>query len=230
MPRIARVVAVGLPHHITQRGNYRKPIFIDDSDRRKYLSFLQFESTRYGLAILAYCLMPNHIHVIGLPKTRESMAQVFKCVNMKYAQYFHQRTQRGAGHLWQGRFFSCVMDESYLIACARYIERNPVRAKMVQSPCDWPWSSAGIHSGLDRQDPLGVMKLFEFVGVSMGDWREFIESKEHPAQVKAIKEHTIKGRPLGNDHFIGNLEEKLGRVLKLKTRGRPKKEMTQLVK
>lgn len=230
MPRIARVVAVGFPHHITQRGNYRKPIFIDDDDRRKYLSFLQLESQRHGLEILGFCLMPNHIHVIGLPKAPQSMAQVFKYVNMKYAQYFHRRTQAGAGHLWQGRFFSCVMDESYLVACARYIERNPVRARMVQRPSDWPWSSARIHSGLDSHDPLGIMKLFEYVSVSMEHWREFIEAKDHPAEVEVIKEHTIKGRPLGNSSFIGALEEKLGRILKPGKRGRPRKEMTQLIK
>ena len=169
--------------------------------------------------------MPNHIHVIGVPKTPESMAQVFKYVNMKYAQYFHRRTKVGSGHLWQGRFFSCVMDEAYLVACARYIERNPVRARMVRSPCDWPWSSARIHSGLDQHDPLGVMKLFESVSVSMEHWREFIEAKDQLDQIKAVKEHTVKGRPLGSGRFIEELEEKLGRLLKPKTRGRPKKEM-----
>jgi putative transposase len=230
MPRIARVVAVGEPHHITQRGNYRKPIFIDDHDRRKYLSFLQFESARYGLEILAYGLMDNHVHVIALPKTLESMAHVFKYVNMKYAQYFHQRTQAGSGHLWQGRFFSCVMDETYLVACARYIERNPVRAKMVAKPCEWRWSSARIHSGLEKRDPLGVVKLFDYVGVSRRDWREFIEAEDHPTDIEAIKEHTIIGRPLGSASFIDRLEEKLGRVLKPKTRGRPKKEIGQATK
>lgn len=161
MPRIARVVAVGYPHHITQRGNYRQPIFAGEEDHRKYLSLIQLESERYGLEILAYCLMPNHVHVIGLPKTPETMAQVFKYVNMKYAQYFHRRTGARIGHLWQGRFFSCAMDETYTIACARYIERNPVRAGIVREPCQWKWSSARLHSGMREEDPLGVMRFFE---------------------------------------------------------------------
>jgi putative transposase len=230
MPRIARVVAVGFPHHITQRGNYRGPVFINDDDRVKYLSLLQFESARYGLDILVYCLMPNHIHVIGVPQASDSMARVFKYVNMKYAQYFHRRTKRGTGHLWQGRFFSCVMDEAYLVACARYIERNPVRAKMVKTPCGFPWSSARIHSGLEQHDPLSVLKLFDFVGITKSHWLEFSEAKDDPVQITALKEHTIKGRPLGGDSFVSRLEQKLGRFLRPKMRGRPKKEKVQLMK
>src|SRR3989338_9543184 len=110
MPRIARVVAVGYPHHITQRGNYRQDIFLDDQDREYYLVLLKKESASYDLELLAYCLMTNHVHLIGVPHEEDSLAQVFKYVNMKYAQYFNQKCRSGVGHLWQGRFFSCVLD------------------------------------------------------------------------------------------------------------------------
>ena len=130
MPRIARVVAIGYPHHITQRGNYRQNLFVEDTDREKYLTFIQAESKRYGLQIIAYCLMTNHVHFIGVPESEDSMGNVFKYVNMKYSQYFNKKV--GArGHLFQGRFFSSVMDERHTIACVRYIERNPVRAKIM---------------------------------------------------------------------------------------------------
>ena len=128
MPRIGRVVAVGYPHHITQRGNYRQKIFSSDADRKKYLSFLKKESKQYGLLILAYCLMPNHVHFIGLPSKEDSMAMVFKYTHMKYSQYYNKKMSM-QGHLFQGRFFSSVMDELYTITCARYIERNPIRKK-----------------------------------------------------------------------------------------------------
>ena len=89
MPRIARVVVKGYPHHITQRGNYKQPIFIDDADRDKYLSLIKSESKQYGLMLLAFCLMDNHVHFIGIPDHEESMCRVFKYTNMKYSQYFH---------------------------------------------------------------------------------------------------------------------------------------------
>ena len=104
MPRIARVVSQGYPHHITQRGNYRQKIFSVDTDYAKYLSFVESESKRYGLKILAYCLMPNHVHFIAVPQSEDSMGKVFKYVNMKYSQCYNKKIG-ASGHLFQGRFF-----------------------------------------------------------------------------------------------------------------------------
>lgn len=223
MPRIGRVVAVEYPHHITQRGNYRQKIFADDTDRKKYISLLKDESKRYGLIILAYCLMPNHVHFIGVSKREDSMGKTFKYVNMKYSQYYNRR-MKVAGHLFQGRFFSCIMDERHTIACARYIERNPVRAKIVKRPCAWKWSSANLHCGIDRDDELGVKKLFDYVDREQKGWKEFIEAPDNPDDLKQIREQTRKGRPLGSNDFVERLERKLNRMLKLKPKGRPKKK------
>jgi len=104
MPRIARIVAVGYPHHITQRGNYQQKIFANDADRKEYLSFLKKESKKYGLAILAYCFMSNHVYFIGISEREDSMGEVFKYAHMKYSQYYNKKT-RAVGHLFQGRFF-----------------------------------------------------------------------------------------------------------------------------
>jgi len=120
------------PHHITQRGNYRQKIFADDTDRRKYLSLLKEESKRYHLIILAYYLMSNHVHFMAIPQREDSMGEVFKYTNMRYSQYYNKKIN-ARGHLFQGRFFSCVLDERHMITCARYIERNPVR-EMVKEP------------------------------------------------------------------------------------------------
>jgi putative transposase len=222
MPRIARVVAEGYPHHITQRGNYRQKIFSIDADMEKYLILIGAESKRYELKVLAYCLMPNHIHFIVLPENNDSMGKAFKYVNMKYSQYYNKKIG-SSGHLFQGRFFSSVMDERYLIACARYIERNPVRAKMVRMPCDYKWSSARMHCGMDGQDIFGVKGLFNYADYPQKDWKKFIEEPDNIGEIKNIRDQTRRGRPLGENIFIKKLEKNLGRFLMLRPRGRPKK-------
>lgn len=221
MPRIARVVAAGYPHHITQRGNYRQKIFSGNTDRKRYLSFLKDESKRYGLTILAYCLMPNHVHFIGVPEREDSMGKVFKYAHMKYSQYYNKK-MRTTGHLFQGRFFSCILDETHTLACSRYIERNPVRAKMVDTPYLWEWSSAKIHCEIDSSDELGVNRLFNYVEKSQKSWKDFIELSDNPDEINRIREQTRKGRPLGTNAFVEKLESRLGRFLKLKPRGRPR--------
>jgi len=196
MPRIARVVAVGYPHHIAQRENYRQKIFSNDTDRKKYISLIKEESKRYNLIILAYCLMPNHVHFIAIPKKEDSMGKVFKYAHMKYS-----------GHLFQGRFFSSVMDETHTLACARYIERNPVRAKMVKKPYLYEWSSARVHCGTERLDELEVNKLFSYIEEERKTWENFIKIPDNDDEVKDIREKTGKGRPLGSNNFVEKLEK-----------------------
>ena len=140
MPRIARIVAVGLPHHITQRGNYNQNVFLDDNDRKRYAYWIQEYSAKYGLSILSFCLMQNHVHFIVIPNRGDLLAKTLNAAHMRYSQYFNKK-MRAKGHLWQGRFYSCVLDEVHLIAAARYIERNPVRANIVRKPWEWKWSA-----------------------------------------------------------------------------------------
>lgn len=223
MPRIARAVAVEYPHHITQRGNYRQKIFAADTDYKKYIALLKSEAKRYHLAIAAYCLMPNHVHFIGVPEKEDSLANVFKYVNMKYSQYYNKK-MRASGHLFQGRFFSCIMDERHTVACARYIERNPVRAKMVDKPYLWDYSSAKTHSGITKHDELGLNNLFDYIEYNQKDWKKFIELSDNPDEIKQIRESTRKGRPLGSSDFVEKLEVALNRILRLKPKGRPKKK------
>jgi len=220
MPRIARIVAAGYPHHISQRGNYQQKIFTFDTDRIKYLSLLKEESSRYHLIILAYCLMSNHVHFIVVPQSEDSLGKVFKYTNMKYSQYYNNQ-MKVSGHLFQGRFFSCILNEQHLIACARYIERNPVRANLVKESYLWPYSSAKIHCGIDKYDPLGTNQLFAYIEKEPKEWKEFIEAPDHPDEMKGIREKTRTGRPLGPNDFIERLEGQLKRVLKLKPKGRP---------
>lgn len=138
MPRIARAVAVDYPHHITQRGNYRQPVFETDEDYVRYLEWLKLYSSKYSLKIWAYCLMGNHIHFIAVPMEQDSMAKTFNTLHMRYAQYFNMRNKT-AGHLWQGRFYSCVLDERHVYAGIRYVENNPVRAHIVGKARLYRW-------------------------------------------------------------------------------------------
>ena len=222
MPHIARIVAVGLPHHITQRGNYRQDVFLDDNDRVQYLSWLKEYSTKFGLSILVYCLMQNHIHFIAIPNRKDSLSKTFNSSHMRYSQYFN-RKRKVTGHLWQGRFYSCVLDEPHLITAARYIERNPVRAGMVKKPWQWRWSSAQAHID-NKRYLINLENLFKLIDMSKDSWREFIDSEDDPQTIEDVRKYTLSGRPLGTISFIEKLEKKFGRRLRALSRGRPKKK------
>jgi len=144
MPRIARAVAKGYPHHITQRGNYRQIVFEADADYMQYLEWLKEYSNKYALAIWAYCLMGNHVHFVCVPGENDSLARTFNTLHMRYSQYVNRRRKTG-GHLWQGRFYSTILDETHVYAAVRYVENNPVRAGIVSMAEDYRWSSAWEH-------------------------------------------------------------------------------------
>jgi putative transposase len=220
MPRIARVVATGFPHHITQRGNHQQDIFLSDNDRKLYLTLVQEYSTKHDLTIYSYCLMNNHVHFIALPNQDDSLAKTFRAAHMLYAQYFN-KTYKVNGHLWQGRYFSCVLDQHHLIAATRYVERNPVHANLVKLPWEWKWSSASIHIETATTNYFQLMDLFKVINMTPDAWCEFIASAEDIDKIKDIKKHTMAGKPLGNEFFIEQLEKKLNRKLITQVRGRP---------
>jgi putative transposase len=143
MARLPRIVVVDVAHHVTQRGNARQVIFSDDADRLVYLDLLREHCQLYSLSLLGYCLMSNHVHLLAVPHTSEAMAQSLKQAHGRYATYWNAR-QSSSGHVWQGRFFSCPLDESHLWKGLRYVELNPVRARMVTAPELWKWSSAAV--------------------------------------------------------------------------------------
>lgn len=221
MPRAARLVVPGYPYHVTQRGNGRQPIFLNDEDRLKYLSWIQRYSSQYQLSLLAYCLMDNHVHFIALPTKEDSLAKTFSIAHMRYAQYFNKQNH-GSGHLWQGRFYSCLLDEMYLMAAMRYVERNPVRANLVEQPWHWPWSSAATHVGRTKAQ-ISLQSLSSVMDISVEAWKQFIELGDGVEDLKAIRQYTMTGRPLGTIAFVTKLGETLGRSLRALPRGRPKR-------
>ena len=222
MPRHARIIAQGFPHHITQRGNYRQDVFESDADRRRYLFWIEEYSRKYNLSIIAYCLMTNHVHFIVIPKDENSIARTFNTAHMCYSQYRNNKIG-ATGHLWQGRFFSCVMDERHLTIAARYIERNPVRAHIVKRPYEYTWSSANDHAHNTHTSIIDTGDFFEYVEIDQSRWKTFIDTPDDTEEVSAIRKKTMTGRPLGSESFIKKLEERLGERLNALPVGRPKK-------
>jgi putative transposase len=175
------------------------------------LNYLLFGSPEVdaGVDIWAYCLMPNHVHLVVVPGEGDSLARLFRQVHRRYSRYINFR-EKWKGHLWQERFHSFVMDEQYLLATVRYVELNPVKAKLCLRPEDWLWSSAKAHM-LNRIDEVvNVAPMLDRVG----DWQGYLLSDPTEIDPVAIQKHTGSGRPAGGEGFLEHLESVVGRPLK----------------
>lgn len=222
MPRVARIVIPGCAHHLTQRGNNRQDVFFTDDDRRLYLRLLAEECAAHGLSVRAYCLMTNHVHVIAVPKTEQSLAKGFGRANFRYAQAINRLHGR-CGHLWQSRFYSCPLGEGHYWPAFRYVERNPVRAKLVRVAWRYAWSSAAAHCGKGA-DESGLLDLAWWAERSRGlDWPAALRRRQDEKELAGIRLGTHRGRPLGSDSFLSKMESLLGRRLRPLPVGRPKK-------
>jgi putative transposase len=223
MARLPRVVVVDVPHHVTQRGNARQVILPSDADRFTYLDLLRQYSQLYGLSLLGYCLMSNHVHLIAIPHSPDSLAQSLKQAHGRYASYWNAR-QSSTGHVWQGRFYSCPLDEPHLWAALRYVESNPVRARMASAAEAWKWSSAAAHCGFASPDPILEIERWR-KRWTVAEWREFLAQAEPDAEIKALRRCTYTGRPLGSAEFMAALEHRMLRRLVPRKGGRPKKPL-----
>lgn len=220
MPRTARIAIPNVPHHITQRGNNRQDVFFVDDDRRVYLSILKEQSEKYGLEILGWCLMTNHIHLIGRPLGEDSLAKALGRTHFRYTQYinrFHSRS----GHLWQNRFFSCPLGREHFWKALRYVEQNPLRCRLVRRAWKYPWSSAKAH--LENTDDSGLLNISYWKQISsLVDWRGALGKVQAKDQLESIRLNTHTGRPLAEDVFISKLEKLLNKRLRPLPIGRPK--------
>ena len=208
MARHARVVVPGYPHHITQRGNRRQQTFFELSDYSHYLGLLTEECKKSNVEIWAYCLMPNHVHLIAVPATENNLQEAIGRTHMRYTKRVNQR-MGWTGYLWQGRFASFPMDETYLLATARYIELNPVRANLVKHPEEFQWSSARHHLALTDDPVIKGSPLKEMIG----NWNEFLMKPFDEKLDKKIRLSIRGGRPLGSEQFVSDLERRVGRIL-----------------
>ena len=220
MPRIARIIAPGYPHHVTQRGNNRMTVFFDDEDRQAYLDILSRYAQKNSLKIWAYCLMDNHIHLLAVPENESSLAKGVGLTNQVYTQYLNRKRGQ-SGRVWQNRFFSCpVESKQYLWAVACYVECNPVKAGLIHSAEQYRWSSAKAHLSGDDNELLHQPSWLD--PAEQKGYVEYVKKSDSEADT-AIRKATKTGRPFGSETFIDEMEFNLNRSLRPKRPGRPRK-------
>ena len=227
MPRQPRLDLPGLPVHVTQRGVNRCAIFLDDDDRRHYRRLLRETCSKYAIAIHAFVLMDNHVHMLLTPNEQGALACAMRSVGQNHVGAFNLRHAR-SGALWQGRYKSSLVDtDNYLLQVIRYIELNPVRAAMVSRPDDYRWSSVHTHFGLAR-DPLitphpTYMALGENTEERARAYKEWLREGMAQCDLSAIRRHMVQERVLGDQRFQQMVEKALNRPVACRPRGRPRK-------
>jgi putative transposase len=214
MARLARVVIPGHPHHVTQRGNGRAQTFFGDGDYALYRDLLAAHCRAAGVEVWAWCLMPNHVHLILVPSDPDGLRRALARVHRNYAGTIQARRKR-TGHFWQGRFGAVAMDEHHLAAALRYVSLNPVRARLAERAQDWRWSSTRAHL---RGKDDGVTALAP-VRDRFPDFADVLACEPEANLFAALRAAESIGRPLGDERFLTRLERKIGRVLKPGKRG-----------
>lgn len=233
MPRRPRNYIPGFPYHIVQRGNNREACFIEPENYERYLKLWREVSRRYGVAVHAYCLMTNHIHFLATPARAASLSNTLKVVGSRYAQYINKQYRR-TGTLWEGRHrASLVQSERYLLACMRYIELNPVRARMIARPEEYRWSSYGANawgdaSWLEPHDEY--TRLGATAEKRCYAYRELFTSHLSDNDLHLIRKAAHYCQPVGDDRFRRKIEEQYGIKLGHMRRGRPPSQPDGLVK
>jgi len=215
MSRLARIVVPGLPHHVTQRGNRREAIFFEDGDHEVYRDLLAEQTRRYDVGVWAYCLMPNHVHLILTPSDETGLGRAVGEAHRRYTNFVNARG-RWSGHLFQSRFSSVAMDEEHLIAAVRYVSLNPVRARLVKRAEDWPWSSVRAHLAGADDSPASVRPVLDQVG----RFADLLQTDADDPAFRTLRASEGTGRPVGNADFIAGLERRLGRPIAKRSAGR----------
>ena len=221
MARLARIVIPDVPHHVTQRGNRRLPIFFSDEDRAAYLTLLADACQAQGTRCLAWCLMDNHIHLILVPQNANGLRATLAEAHRRYSRRINFR-EGWRGYLFQGRFGSYPMDEPHLMAAVRYVENNPVAAGMVSAAEAWRWSSAASHVAGRRtaDDPLTDVAA---LGQHFRNWRAMLavglEAADSAESVEMIEARIRTGRPLATPEWIAEAEARMARKLGPAKRG-----------
>lgn len=227
MARLPRLTAPGLPHHLIQRGNNRQRVFVDEVDCARYLDDLAELAARFGLAIHAYVLMPNHVHLLATPSGTDTLARLMQSLGRRYVRWFNARHRR-TGTLWEGRYRSTVVEtDRYLLACMRYVEMNPVRAGLVDDAAAYRWSSHRHQLG-QTVDPLVTEHAAYW---ALGNtpferqlaYRRLFEQGPKEEEVAAIREATHRGWVLGQGGFVDEIAAKAGRRARPLPPGRPRK-------
>ena len=220
MPRAPRVDVGDIVYHVLNRANARKQIFVTHLDYQAFERLLAMAQERFSMRILAYCIMPNHWHLVLHPRHDGDLASFMSWVTQTHTQRWHTAHETvGTGHLYQGRYKSFpVQDDAYFLQLCRYVERNPLRAKLVARVQDWRWSSVGhrLHGGGDDQPQLSDWPLPQ-----PSDYLEWLHGQEESDELEEIRTCVARGRPFGEPTWAQRIAERLGIIQSLHDRGRP---------
>jgi len=227
MARLARLALAHHLHHIIHRGHNLQPIAQDDEDRRALMAALQDCAATHKVAIHAYVLMPNHLHLLATPATNEGLSRMMQALGRRYVAAFNQRHDR-VGTLWEGRFRAAPVEAAtYLLPLMRSIELNPQRAGLAADPADYAWSSAAHHLGRRRDplitDPADFWALGNTPFERELTWRRWLEEGEVEAERKRLIEAAVRGWPLGSAAYLAALGALIDRPIVPRPRGRPRK-------
>jgi putative transposase len=225
MARLPRLTLPDYPHHVIQRGNNRQPIFATPADHRRLLDILEENAKRFEVAIHAYVLMSNHIHLLATPQTAEGLPHMMQALGRSYVRYFNT-TQQRSGTLWEGRYKSTlIQSERYLLACMAYLDLNPVRAGIAARAQDYPWSSHGHYIGLRADRLITPHALFWELGntpfAREAAYAEMVQAGINPVQQAALTDATLRGWALGEPDFVANLQKRTQRRVAKGNAGRP---------
>ena len=216
MARAARIMVPNCPCHITHRGNHRREIFARDVDRRTYLHDLRSYADRFGMRVWAYCLMPNHVHIVAVGRERASISKAIGNAHRRFSRR-QNATRNVTGHLWANRFYSTLLDEPHLWAAVRYVELNPVRAGFAAEATEYAWSSARANAKLFRESLLDPERPFPG---PVSDWQAWLRTGLEEQTGRRLRTNTFTGWPTGSDEFILGLEQRLGRAIRKNVRRR----------
>ncbi|RZI77756.1 MAG: transposase [Rubrivivax sp.] len=227
MARLPRLILPDQPHHVILRGNNRQAIFFSDHDRQHMLATLAEVGALYRVAVHAYVLMDNHLHLLLTPPAADALSRMMQALGRRYVAWFNARHQR-SGTLWEGRFRAGLIEgERHLLACMRYIELNPVRAGICQEATQWPWSSAAHHLGLNRSALVREHELYWSLGNTPFErehaYREFMDQGVTTSEQAQFTDAVLRGRPVGSPAFLRPLADIHPKVAVKRPRGRPRK-------
>lgn len=226
MARLPRLTIAGYPHHVIQRGNNRQPVFQSATDREYFLSLLDENARKFGVAVHAYVLMDNHVHLLATPQTIESLPKWMQSVGRSYVRYFNDLNQR-SGTLWDGRYRATIVQtERYLLPCMAYMDLNPVRAGLVMQPDEYAWSSYAHYAGrrFDKwiTPPPLVWAMGNTPFAREAAYAEMVRTGLASSQLAAMTDAALQGWALGDPEFVANLQGLTQRRLTKRTPGRPK--------
>jgi putative transposase len=228
MARLARIEAAGYPHHVIQRGNNRQAIFAGERDYARYLTLLQEAASTHAIAVHAYVLMPNHVHLLMTPEKEGGLSRFMQALGRRYVRWFNDRHGR-TGTLWEGRFRATVIaSDEYLLACMRYIELNPVRAGLSSNPGEYRWSSHLHHVGQSIDPLIRDHGSFWALGNTpferQSAYQGLFETPLGDELVTLIRKATNRGRALTNNEGSEALRKIPGQSAAPRPRGRPRRE------